>query len=435
MTAPSNDPAPRHDPYAAFRFPDYRFYTVGSLVVLIGVQVQSVAIGWEMYRRTGEALALGLVGLVQAIPMFALTLPAGYLADRFNRRAVVMVSLVGTTLTSLLLAWLSYEQKSIAWMYGILFLDAAALSIGRPARQAMLPQMVPPQVLANATAWRSSAFQVAMVCGPAVGGFVVAWNVTSAFLISAASTAIFAVLLTQLKFPYAAQSAARTPLTLESMLAGIGFLKRHRLMLAAISLDMFAVLLGGATYLMPMFAKDILRVGPTGLGWLNAAPAAGSFCMAMVLAHAPPLRNAGRKLLWAVAAFGVATILFGISQSFWLSLAMLFLTGMFDNVSMVVRHTLMQLLTPDYMRGRMSALNSMFIGTSNEVGGFRAGLVAQFFGPVISVVAGGVGTLMVVGATAWASPSLRRFDDLNATRPLEEVEPEPRRAGEEEALS
>ena len=406
-----------HDPYAAFRYAEYRLYIGGWFVAILGTRIQSIAIAWEMYQRTGEALALGLVGLAQALPVMLLAIPAGYLADRFDRRRLVVLSLFSMSLTSLGLALLSYSQGSITLMYIVLVLDASAVTLGRPARTALLPQLVPTQVFPNAVTWNMSLMQIAAVVGPAIGGFVVAINVPLAYMLTAISSISFMVLLMFIHFkPMAAQTGRAS---VRTVLAGIAFVRENRVILAMITLDMFAVLLGGAVYLLPIYAEDILLVGATGFGWLRAAPAVGAFVMAVSMAYLPPMQRAGRALLFSVAGFGVATIIFGISTSFWLSWVMLFLTGAFDNISMVIRHTLMQLLTPDQMRGRVSAVNSIFVSASNELGGFESGLVAHWFGPVFSVVSGGIGTIIVVSLTAAAAPELLTVGALQDTKPIE----------------
>jgi MFS family permease len=425
--APSHDdtqgvaPQGRHDPYAAFRVRNYRLYVVGWFIALVGTRIQSVAIGWEMYQRTGEALSLGMVGLAQALPTMLLALPAGYLADRFDRPRLVMLSLLAMTGTSLALAVLSYREGDIILMYTLLVLDAAVVILGRPARVALVPQLMPASVFPNAVTWNTSLMQIASVLGPAIGGFVIAINVPLAYVLTAASSLVFIVVLSRLHFPAGGGRASSA--SWQTLVAGIHFVRDTPIILAVISLDLFAVLLGGAVYLLPIFAEDILAVGATGFGWLRAAPALGAFCMAILMVYLPPMRRAGRGLLLAVAGFGAATIVFGLSRSFWLSFAMLFLTGAFDNVSMIIRHTLQQLVTPDSMRGRVSAVSSIFVGASNELGGLESGLVAHWFGPVISVVSGGIGTLAVVGFTALISPQVRNFGALNDARPAGE-EPE-----------
>ena len=397
------------------------------VIALVGTRIQGVAIYWDVYSRTDEVLWLAIVGLVQVIPVFLLALPAGYLADRFDRKKVLIVGLTGTSLTSLGLACLSLFDVGVGWMLALLMLDAALHSITWPARTALAPQLVPADMFANAMTWRSMGFQVSAVVGPAVGGLVLIVSVPGAYVISALSTAVFAATILPLRCRYAQPSVHRSSSwsqSVHSMLDGVRFVLRKRILLAVIALDMFAVLFGGCVYLLPIFTKHILKVGEVGYGWLNAAPAVGALLTALVIAHMPPMRKAGRALLLAVAGFGVATIVFGLSRSFWLSWAMLFMTGVFDNVSVVVRHTLVQLLTPDPMRGRVSAVNSIFISSSNELGGFESGTVAHWFGPVVSVVSGGVGTLLVVAAAAVVSPTLRRFGALHDARPDEQEGPE-----------
>jgi MFS family permease len=405
----------RRDPYAAFRLPNYRAYVIGWVVAMVGTRIQSVAIGWEMYQRTGDPLALGLVGLAQALPTMLGALPAGYLADRFDRTKLVMVSLFFMMVTSLALAVLSYTRGSVGLMYLFLFLDATAVILGRPARTAMIPNLVPSAAFPNAVMWNTSLNQITAVLGPALGGVVVAFSVPSAYVLAAASSVVFMWLLSRMEFTDQAKPAGAA--SFQGLIAGMEFVWRKKIVLTMISLDMFAVLLGGAVYLLPVFAEDILKVGATGFGWLRAAPAIGAFAMALLLVYLPPMQQAGRTLLWSVAAFGAATIVFGLTKSFWVALIMLSLTGAFDNVSMVIRGTLIQILTPDAMRGRVSAVNSIFIGASNELGGLESGLVAHWFGPIFSVVSGGIGTLVVVALTAVLSPELRRFGALSADEP------------------
>ena len=392
----------------------YRLYVAGWFAALIGNQIQSTAIGWEMYQRTGEALALGFVGLAIALPTMVLALPGGYLADAFNRKTVVVLSLTGTTLTSVALAILSWKQGSISWMYAILVLDASVTVLGSPARRSLLPQLVPRAVFPNAVTWSTSMMQLAWMVGPAIGGVIVAFNVPFAYVASAGCTGWFVMMLLRMEIrPIERDPAARKPSAVENLFGGLRFIGQNRLLLWLMSLDMFAVLLGGAVYLLPIFAEDILHVGAKGFGLLRSAPAIGALCMALTLAHLPPMKHAGRNLLFAVGGFGAVTIVFGLSEYYWLSFAMLFFTGMFDNVSMVIRHTLVQLTTPDAMRGRVSAVNGVFVSASNELGGMESGVVAHWFGPVASVVSGGIGTMVVVISVALASPRLRRVGTMH----------------------
>ncbi len=423
-TQPQPDqPIDKHDPYAAFRIPAYRIYVIGWFFAMIGTRIQSVAIGWEMYQRTGEALSLGLVGLAQALPTMLLALPAGYLADRFNRPKLVIFSLLGMTVTSAGLAVLSYQQGSTTWMYILLALDASAVILGRPARVALLPQLVSKIAFANAITWNTSLSQITGVIGPALGGVIIAAiDPSFAFVVAAASSLIFVLVL--MRFRFGADIKNGEAPSLQGFLAGIHFVWNTRIILTMITLDLFAVLLGGAVYLLPIFAEDILQVGASGFGWLRAAPAVGAFCMAFAMIYLPPLRRTGWSLLISVGAFGVATIIFGLTKSFWVALAMLFLTGAFDNVSMVIRQTAQLLLTPDHMRGRVSAVTSVFVGASNELGGLESGVVAQAFGPIFSVVSGGIGTLLVVALTAWWSPELRNLGSMHNIKPVEADPPE-----------
>ena len=421
-----------HDPYAALRFPSYRRYVVGMVLASIGQQMQSVAVGWEAAQRSrSPALALSFVGLVGAVPVIALALPAGHLADRVNRKKLTILTLVLSSLCSIGLAVLSFRQGPLSYMYALLLVAATAGALGGPARSSLLPQIVPIGVFSNAMTWNAMCFQIASAGGPALTGFIIGiktlhfphWELLTlplAYLLDASFTVAYAVLLLFVKLRPSEQR--KEPATLKTLLAGIHFVTRNQIILATISLDLFAVLLGGATYLLPIYATAILHVGAVGFGWLRAAPAFGALTMGLLMAHLPPMKKAGVGMLLAVTGFGAVIIIFGLSTSFWLSLAMLCLAGAFDNISVVVRHTLVQVLTPDDMRGRVSAVNNVFISASNELGGWESGLTAQIFGPKISVVGGGIGTLVVVFATALIWPAVRRFGSLHDARPIESGE-------------
>jgi len=380
-----------------------------------------VALGWELYERTHSAFALGMVGLVTAIPTVLLALPAGHLADRMDRKKIVIVAQVVFILMSVALATLSWLVAPIALVYGVLLIRGVAQAYNNPARSALLPRLVPPEVFGNAVTWSSSAFQTAAVVGPAVGGLVIALqhSATAAYVIDAVLTSIYLSMLFAIRGDAGAGSERgatalkpREPMTLQSLAAGLRFVKDTKVILAALTLDLFAVLFGGATALMPVFAKDILHVGPEGLGWLRAAPSVGALLLMIVIAHRPPMQKTGWTLITAVAGFGVGTIIFGLSHSFALSLAMLFILGALDGISMIVRGTLVQLWTPDEMRGRVSAVNSVFIDMSNELGGFESGALAAAVGPVAAVVGGGIGTIVVVAGVAYAWPELRKLGPL-----------------------
>ncbi len=405
-----------HNPYGVFRIPAFRSLILGGVLVHIGTAAQSLAIGWEMYQRTDQALMLGLIGLTQAVPMLLFTLPAGYLADVFNRRTVMLAGMIGTTLTSVALAIFSFTSGAIIWMYLLLFFDATFHRIASPSRTALLPLLVPEEQFESSVKWRTTLFHLSAVIGPAVGGFIITRSIAAAYLFSAFTTVIYIFLLRRINVPDAPKSHRGE--IVKQVIEGIRFVWKRKVILGSVSLDLFAVFLGGAVYLLPIFARDIIADPPFGLtpeevlGWLRAAPAAGAIAMALILAHLPPMKRAGRALFLSVAAFGLATIVFGLSRSFWLSWIMLFLTGFFDNISVVVRHTLVQLRTPNRMRGRVSAVNSIFIGSSNELGGFESGLVAHLFSPVISVISGGIGTIIVVASWLKLFPKLRKIDSL-----------------------
>jgi MFS family permease len=402
-----------HDPYAALRFSEYRSYIFGNIAANVGSDMQSVAVGWELYERTGAAMALGWVGLVQAVPIMLLAMPAGQLADRMDRRRIILIGQLVMAACSLGLAIVSYLRGPVEWMYAILLLGSTGRAVLWPATQALVPQLVPAEAFGSAVTWRSSTFQIASVAGPALGGFMIGLQHTATwvYVVDAALAAVNC---------YCICKIAPRPVTrigeaasLKTLLAGFRYVHDNKLILAALTLDLFAVLLGGATALLPIYAKDILRVGPMGLGWLRAAPAVGAFCMAVTLSHLPPLRHAGWALLLSVTAFGAVTIVFGLSTWFWLSLLTLVCCGAADNISVVVRHNLVQLGTPDEMRGRVSAVNSVFISGSNELGSFESGIVARFFGPITSVVSGGIGTIVVVALAAWIWPEIRKLEKLS----------------------
>jgi MFS family permease len=402
-----------HDAYAAWRLPQFRRYFAGNMILILGWQMQKVAIGWEIYERTHSAMALGYAGLVQFLPQVLFMLIAGHVTDAFNRKRVLMAALACNAVAAAGLALNSAKGGSIYVLYGCLFAYGSARAFIMPSRAAFLPGIVPLEIFSTAVSWNSSGFEISSMAGPAIGGLLIGFfqSPTLVYTINAIGQLTFVALLGSIAYKY--HQLPRQPLTLRSFSAGFRFVWKSKVVLSAMALDMFGVLLGGATAMMPIYAKDILRVGPRGLGWLMTAPSIGAFTMAILQAHRGPLRKAGRTLLFAVAGFGAVTIIFGISKNFWLSICMLYVLGSCDNISVVVRSTLVQLLTPDDMRGRVSALNSLFIGTSNELGAFESGFVANFFGPIVSVVSGGIGTILIALSIAWLSPDLRRFGRLD----------------------
>ncbi|MBN3878398.1 MULTISPECIES: MFS transporter [unclassified Nostoc] len=409
---PHNFEVAQHDPFAAFKFRDYRLFTIGRLVLFVGSQMQTVAIGWELYERTNSAIALGGVGLAQVLPMIILTLIAGDVADRRDRKVTMLLSVMLLALCSLALGVLSYTQGAIFLIYACLVLTGVARAFLKPASDALMWQLIPVSAFTNAATWNSSSFQLAAVIGPALGGFGIALlgSATGVYVLAAIAALLCFILTLAIKQQKVIRSTE--PISLQALAAGAKFVWQNQLILAAITLDMFAVLLGGAIALLPIFAKDILHVGPVELGYLQAAHSIGALTMAITLAYLPPLRKAGPALLWSVVGFGIVTIIFGLSRSFWLSMLMLILGGALDSISVVIRHTLVQIRTPDHLRGRVAAINSVFISASNELGGFESGLTAALFGPVISVVGGGIGTIVVVIATAMIWPGIRKLGAL-----------------------
>ncbi|WP_234414103.1 MFS transporter [Ideonella sp. A 288] len=376
-------------------------------------QMMMVALGWQMYDLTGSAWDLGLVGLAQFVPALLLALPAGHLVDRHDRRRVLLLALAMQCAVALVLAWASHRQ--VLGREGVLALSmvlGAVRAFQMPASQALLPQLVPMAALPRALALSSGAIQGSIITGPAIGGLVYAAGPQAVHALSAAG--FVAALAWTAGLRPREVVASREPASMRTLLAGLAFIRQRPVVLGAISLDLFAVLLGGATALLPIFARDILHAGPAALGLLRSSPAVGALAMSVVLARWPVQRRSGRWLLGSVAAFGVATIVFGLSRELWLSMLALSLSGAADMVSVVIRQTLVQLETPDAMRGRVSAVNSIFIGASNQLGEFESGAMAAWLGAVGSVVSGGIGTLVVVGVWTRLFPALAARDRLVA---------------------
>lgn len=404
-------PAP--DPYQALRHPEYRAFLAGAFVLFIGTQIQTVALGWQVYVLTGDPLSLGLVGLSEALPFLALTLLGGHVADRMDRRALTLLSalpILGAGLW-LLAANLQGRPSQVWVFYAAQALAGIGRAFHRPATQALGSELVPREVYANAATWRSAMFHTAMVAGPALGGLLVALSARAAYGVEALLMAVGLLCLARVR-PRPRPPEGEPRPALHGLFEGVRFVFREKVVLGALSLDLFAVLFGGAPALLPIFARDILQVGELGFGLLRAAPAAGSILISLVLAHRPPLRRAGRTLLGCVAAFGLCWIGFAFSRSFALSLVLLAASGAFDNVSVVLRATLVQTFTPQPLMGRVAAVNSFFIGSSNELGAFESGLAARLLGTVASVVFGGIMTLVVVAGTAWRAPQLRKLERI-----------------------
>ena len=389
------------------------FFWCARVASMLAQQMIAVAVGWQVYAMTGRALDLGWVGLVQFLPAFCFMLVAGQVADRFDRRRVMIACLAAEAIAAAALAAASATGRiDEAMIFALVVVVGSARAFQMPAMQAMLPALVPPAMLARAIAVNATASQSAIIVGPAIGGLVYVAGPEVVYGASAVMLLVAGALVQRIRLVRPAADARKV--SLDSVFAGIRYIRAQRALLGAISLDLFAVLLGGAAALFPIYASDILRTGPWGLGLLRSSTAVGALAMAVWLMRYPIRRRAGRAMLIAVAVFGAGTIAFGVSRSFALSLALLAIVGAADMVSVVVRQTLIQLRTPDEMRGRVSAVNALFIGTSNQLGEFESGLTAAWFGVVPSVVIGGVGTLAVVALCWRLFPELARIDRADA---------------------
>jgi MFS family permease len=447
---PAAPTAPAERPYAVFHNADFTRYIVARFIAAFGMQMLVAAVDWELFHRTGSALALGYVGLSLMVPMILCTLPAGHVADRFSRKKIILISTLALGLVSLglmLVSLLTAAQVPLfkIGVYALLVGVGVARTFLWPASAAFVTALVPREQLPRAITFNSGVFQLSSVLGPAAGGIVI-WLTHGAWVIYAfnalAAAACF-LLIAPIRHEH--QIIAHDPTTIRSLITGFRFVFENKIILGTLTLDMFAVLLGGAVSLLPIFAKEILHSGLGGLhttadgldfGLLRAAMPIGAILCVIFLAHRPPLQKAGRAMLWCVAVFGGATLFFGLANSqclgkifaapdalwFWLAFGLMTLCGVVDNVSVIVRHTLVQILTPDEKRGRVSAANSLFIGTSNELGGFESGFTAQLFGPmmansiatgtILSTVVGGFGTILVVLVVAWLWPEIRRYGKL-----------------------
>lgn len=408
-----------NDAYAALKIKDFRLFIMARFALTFAIQMQSVIIGWQVYSITKDPLSLGLIGLAEAIPFLSIALYAGHVADTVNRRKIILISVsvyfVGAICLLLLSSDLSFLLRTfrIFPIYAVIFCTGLARGFFYPAQSALMAQLVPRKLYANSSTWNSTFYEIAAVSGPAIGGLIYGFaGINFAYL-----TVIVFVALSLLCFSRMASKPLpvtnKNETLMQNLAAGLKFVFSHQIVLAALSLDMFAVLFGGAVSLLPIFAMDILKTGPQGLGILRAAPAIGSVLMAFFLAYHPPLRKAGHNLLIAVCGFGVSIILFALSRNFILSFLLLAMSGMFDDVSVIIRATIIQLFTPDEMRGRVASVNSIFIGSSNEIGSFESGLAAKLLRVVPSVIFGGMMTLIVVASTYKLAPKLRNLNLLN----------------------
>jgi len=406
----------------AFTYPSYRLFQTARFFIVLATEMQSVAIGWQVYEITKKPLDLGLVGLWQFLPGVLLFLVSGHTADRYDRRKVLTVGYAGFAVCSALLLAISLRHiTSIYLIFGVVFLVGVVRCFNAPASRAILPLLVPEEQFQGAFAWAAIIFEAATILGPAAGGLVYTLFRGPSTVYALATAAAGLAALSMLGVSPRFRPRPREPFSRRTVLAGLHYIWREKMVLGSISLDMFAVLLGGATYLLPVMA-DLLHSGPWGLGLLRCAPAVGAAAMALWLANRPLGRNAGAKMFWCVAGFGAATILFGLSRNFLLSIVALILVGATDMVSVVVRAILIQLVPPNEMRGRVNAVDMIFIGMSNELGGFVSGVTAAWLGTIVAVVVGGIGAIGVTAGWAALFPELRRLDELpNAESVREKV--------------
>jgi MFS family permease len=418
MASPEGSITPARSPFAAFASRDFRFYTATRFVATISVQMQWVAVGFQIYSLTHRPLDLGYVGLARFIPVASLSLVAGQVADRIDRRVILAVCDVVFAACALSLFLLSRAaEPNLGAIFATLVVLGAAGTFYGPASSSLLPSLVPPEHFPNAVSWQSTLWEIAAIGGPSLGGLLygVAESPSPVYLGTAIGLVFAGTLLLGIRTP--GGKLERRPATLDTALAGLRYVWANKILLGSISLDFFAVFLGGAVALLPVYAADILHVGPRGLGLMRAAPAVGAGLTAAFLAFRPMTRRAGPKMLVGVAIFGVATVVFGLSRSFALSLIALAVLGAADMVSVQVRMTLAQLATPNEMRGRVSAVNFVFVGASNELGEFESGTLAALIGAEPAVVLGGIGTVLVVLLWAWRFPEIRRVDRLEDVRP------------------
>ena|SRR5689334_1471060 len=408
--------AEQHDPYVSLRNPNFLWYVASLVALTLGTMIQATVVGWQVYALTRDPLSLGLVGLAEALPFITAALYAGHIADRHDRKRLSLIALAVQLVCGIALLFLTINARrfltgTVLPIYGVVCISGLARSFLQPARTALGAEIVPRETYTNAITWRSSLWQFAAVVGPAAGGMLYGFSGPRlAYIVEVVLCAVAVVLFGRIAYQRMPVEPDETTIR-ENLTVGIRFLLTQPELLGAQLLDLFSVLFGGAPALLPIFASEILHVGPQGLGILRAAPAAGAVLISLLLVHRR-LRNAGPTLFICVAAFGLCWILFAISRWFWMSLALLVISGMVDNVSVVIRSTLLTLRTPPRLLGRVSAANQIFIGSSNEIGSFESGVAAKILGTVRSVIFGGVVTLGVVGVTAWRVPRLRELDEL-----------------------
>lgn len=416
------EPSIAQSSIAAFRSRDFRLYQAARCAVVIGAEAQALAVAWQVYQITHRALDLGFTGLALFLPGLLFLLPAGHVADRFDRRGVVLVCYsLQAVFTMVLLAFAWGGIHHVFPIYVVLFFIGAGRAFSGPASSALIPSLVPKEDFVNAITWGATIFQIATITGPTIGGFLYTMSAFRGiwahaagggvvYLFTLATLVWYVTLISMLRVRLGRME--HKAVSRDVLLAGVRYVMQTQVLLGSISLDLFAVLLGGSVALLPIFAGTILHVGPRGLGMLRAAPGVGALTVSLLLTFRPIRKQAGVRMLSCVALFGVATVVFGLSRSLWVSLIALLITGCADMVSVVIRSSILQLATPPEMRGRVSAVNSLFLGASNELGEFESGLTAHWLGTVRAVVAGGIGSLLVTGIWAVRFPGLRRVDAL-----------------------
>lgn len=402
----------RHDAYAALRVPEFRYWLAAAAFSTLASRALAVALGYQIYVVTKDPLALGLLGLVQAIPAVSLSLFGGHIADRYDRRRLVLIMRAVSVIAALAFAAISRDVQTsgLAAIYAVVFVAGIARGFADPANSAFEAQVVPRSLYLNASTWAGSVWEVTAIIGPTLGGIAYAWlGATSTYLLIALFQGLAWVFLALIR-PKPMPPVDHTESIWRSISVGVKYVFHHQVLVGSMALDLFAVLFGGAVALLPIFASDILMVGAAGLGLLVAAPSVGALVSMLWAMRHPPVAHAGRTLLAVVAGFGIATIVFAFSRTMWLSLLALAFAGMFDGVSVVIRDTTMRLLSPENLRGRIAAVNWIFIGSSNEIGAFESGVAASLFGTVPAVWLGGVATLIVVGIVAAVAPQLRTLN-------------------------
>jgi MFS family permease len=412
-------PINHHDAFAVLRVKDFRLFISFRFFMTIAIQMQSIVVGWQVYQLTKDPLSLGLIGLAEAVPFIAVALYSGHVADRYNRKKIILwfdlVFLLGTCGLLLFTFFSSGMIRTIGILpiYFVVAISGIARAFIYPSTIALMAQMVPRELYANSSTWNSTIWHIAAITGPAIGGLVYGFFGVKIAYLSVIFFMVVSILLLSIVKKYITPPVEERESLFQRLSSGIKFVFRNQILLGTMSLDMFAVLFGGAIAMLPIFAAEVLKVGPQGLGFLRSAPMAGAVIMSLIIAYRPPRVNTGRYLLIGVAGFGLSIILFALSRNFFLSFGLLMLSGMFDNISVIIRATTMQLITPDEMRGRVASVNSIFIGSSNEIGSFESGVAAKLMGLIPSVIFGGGMTLLIVGLTAKFAPLLRRLNLKN----------------------